>query len=109
MMGRSLNSVPDDSNLATHLKKSERYQLIQQVTADFWSRWTQEVTPASVVRQRWHDTGRNLQVGDLVLVHDKSEVMGTYILGKLRKSILVATVWLVLVGWDIGFQTRKIQ
>ena len=85
MMGRSQNAVPDDSNLASHFKRSKRYQLIQQVTADFWSRWTQEVTPASVVRQRWHDTGRNLQVGDLVLVHDKSEVKGTYILGKIEK------------------------
>ena len=86
LIGRSLNSVPDDTNLGSHLRISDRYQLIQQVTNDFWVRWTQEVTPAAVVRQKWHETGRNLQVGDIVLIHDKSEIKGKYLLGKVEEA-----------------------
>ena len=80
LMGRSTNAVPDDSNLALHMKKSERYELIQHVTSDFWYRWTQQVTPEAVIRQQWHEKGRNLKIGDIVLVHDKSMVKGKYTL-----------------------------
>ena len=36
LIGRSSNEVPDDIQLAAHRKKSERYQIIQAVTEDFW-------------------------------------------------------------------------
>ena len=81
LMGRSKNSVPDDANLGDHMKKSDRYELIQQVTSDFWVRWAQEVTPQHVIRQKWHELGRNLQIGDIVLLHDKSPLKGHYTLG----------------------------
>ena len=105
LMGRSLNSVPDDSELASHMKKSDRYQLISQVTLEFWDRWAQEVTPESVVRQRWHETGRNLQVGDLVLLHEKSELKGKYVLGiveetRISKDGLVRSC---VVGYTIPY------
>ena len=32
LMGRSLNTVPDDTELASHLRPSDRYQLIHHVT-----------------------------------------------------------------------------
>ena len=103
IMGRSLNKVPDDSNLASHLKKSDRYQIIQQVTADFWKRWTEEITPESVIRQRWHETGRDLQIGDIVLIHESSPIKGRYTLGivesvKISKDGLVRSC---VVGYRI--------
>ena len=103
IMGRSLNKVPDDSNLASHLKKSDRYQIIQQVTTDFWKRWTEEVTPESVIRQRWHETGRSLQVGDIVLIHESSPIKGRYTLG-IVESVKVSQDGLVrscVVGYRI--------
>ena len=81
LMGRSLNRAPTDAELASHLKTSDRYHLIQQVTDDFWRRWCCEVTPESLIRQRWHETGRNLQIGDIVLIHDKTAIKGKYVLG----------------------------
>ena len=78
LMGRSSNKVPDDSILAESMKKRDRYQLVEQVTRDFWQRWTAEVTPMQVIRQKWHQTSRNLQIGDIVLVHDKSPLKGDY-------------------------------
>ena len=84
LLGRTQNALPDDVQIRSHLKHSERYELIQQVTRDFWSRWVSEVTPLSVIRQKWHDTGRNLRVGDLVLVHDKSPLKGNYTLAKVE-------------------------
>ena len=81
LLGRSANLVPDDTELVQHMKRSDRYQLVQEVTLNFWKRWTQEVTPECIIRQKWHETGRNLQPGDIVLIHEKSALKGKYILG----------------------------
>ena len=81
MLGRSTNAVLDDSNLGEHLKKPDRYLLIKKVTQDFWNRWTSDVTPIHVTRQKWNETKRNLKPGDIVLVHDKSPIRGKYMLG----------------------------
>ena len=80
LMGRAINRVPDDAKLVQNLKHSERYALIQQATTDFWKRWAVEVTPESVIRQKWHEDGRNLAIGDVVLVHDSSPIKGKYTL-----------------------------
>ena len=81
LIGRSSNEVPDDIQLAAHLKKSERYQIIQAVTEDFWKRWAEQVTPEAIIRQKWHEQGRNLMEGDIVLIHDKGPIKGKYTLG----------------------------
>ena len=84
LLGRSTNQVPDDSGLAVRMKRSDRYQLIQTVTADFWHHWAQQVTPEAVIRQKWHKTGRNLTPGDVVLIHDKNPIKGKYQLGIVK-------------------------
>ena len=84
LMGRAVNKVPDDETIVHEMKKTDRYELILQVTRDFWSRWTSEVTPLSVIRQKWHTSQRNLQIGDIVLVHDKSPIKGQYTLAKVE-------------------------
>ena len=71
-MGQSTNKVPNDTALAEHMKKSERYKQIQQVTKNFWDRQSTEVTPETVMCQKWQKTKRNLQMEDIVLVHDES-------------------------------------
>ena len=48
---------------------------------EFWKLWTEQITPEAVIRQRWHEKGRNLKPGDIVLLHDKSPIKGTYQLG----------------------------
>ena len=78
LMGRSVNVAPDASNLPDLMKKGDRYLLIQQVTKDFWDRWTSEVTPMKVIRQKWHQSQRNLTPGDIVVVHDTGLIKGKY-------------------------------
>ena len=81
LLGRSKNSVPDDTELSLQLKRSDRYQLVQTITSDFWNRWVQQVTPEKIIRQKWHESGRNVKLGDVVLLHDKSPIKGKYQLG----------------------------
>ena len=34
-----------------------------------------------MIRQKWHETGRNLRPGDVVLLHEKTPIKGKYQLG----------------------------
>ena len=96
-MGRTSSAVPNDSAIPIHMKKRERSFLIQQVTRDFWERWVAEVTPMKVVRQKWHDTRRNLTPGDIVLVHDVNAIKGSYKLAKVI-SVKMSADGLVISG-----------
>ena len=70
LLGRAANKPAQDDGNEDFRKKSERLQLVAEVTQHFWKRWAAEVTPIEVVRWRRHETGRNLQIGHLVLVHE---------------------------------------
>ena len=81
MLGRSTNIIPDDTNIAENLPVAARYQLVKHVSDAFWHRWCMYVSPALVVRQKWHEKSRNLKVGDLVMICDSSKVKSKYKLG----------------------------
>ena len=83
-MGGANNFIPDDTGLADQMKKNDRYLLIKQVTHDFWSRWTAEVTPMKVVRQKWHESRCNLNPGDVVLIHEESAIKEKYKLAVVK-------------------------
>ena len=81
MLGRSTNIIPDDTNIAENLPVAARYRLVKHVSDVFWHRWCMYVSPALVVRQKWHEKSRNLKVGDLVMICDSSKVKSKYKLG----------------------------
>ena len=58
------------------------------MTAEFWSRWAAEVTPQSILRQKWHQSGRDLKKGDLVLIHDSSLFKGKYVMGIVEDVVI---------------------
>ena len=76
--GRSINDLPDDVELADELAVKSRYRIIQHVTTSFWNRWSSEVSPGLVHRQKWHRKGRNLQVNDVVLIVEATKIKGKY-------------------------------
>ena len=79
LIGRSNVAPPDNVELGESLPVRDRYRIITQVTQAFWNMWSQEVTPKLVSRKKWHSgSSRQLKVGDLVLVADKTAIKGKY-------------------------------
>ena len=83
---------------------------MQSITKHFWNRWSVEVTPDWLLRRKWHETGRNLRVGDIVLVHDKTPMKGKYLLAVVEavspgKDGLVRSC---TVGYGIPRETKDI-
>ena len=81
LLGRSTNILPDDATLANQLPFASRYRLVRHVTSVFWSKWSMNVSPGLVLRQKWHESTRNLQVGDLVMICEHSIIKSKYKLG----------------------------
>ena len=81
LLGRSLNTMPDDAVLAESLPMKARFRLVRHVTDMFWRQWSAHVSPALIVRQKWHQTSRNLCVGDLVMICEDSKVKSKYKMG----------------------------
>ena len=79
--GRSGNFVPDDTDIADSLPMASRYRRIHHVTDAFWKKWSDVVSPSLVIRQKWHQTSRNVRVGDLVMIVDTSPIKAKYKLG----------------------------
>ena len=77
-LGRSTTELFDDVDLGDYLKKSERLDMIKKVTDDFWSKWANQVIPEAMIREKWHESSRNLSVGDVVLVLESSPIKGKY-------------------------------
>lgn len=84
LMGRSSNILPDDSQMVESLPMAARYRLVNHVTSQFWKRWSSEVSPSLVLRQKWHNKTRNLCVGDLVMICEATKIKAKYKLGTVN-------------------------
>ena len=108
MMGSTKNRPIRDKILENELTKAERFELIQTVTKHFWDIWAVEVTPDWMIRKKWHETGPNLKVQDIVLVHDKTPIKGHYIIA-IVETVSTGKYGLVSscrVGYGITFNTK---
>lgn len=47
-----------------------RWELIQQIKNQFWSRWTRDYLHHLQQRPKWFSPQANLKVGDLVVIHE---------------------------------------
>ena len=81
LIGRSINVLPDNTEVVENMPMSARFRLVHHVATQFWQRWSTEVSPGLVVRQKWHSVSRNLQVGDLVHICEASKLKAKYKLG----------------------------
>ena len=116
LLGRSCNILPDDTELAMDLPMTARYRLVNHVTSMFWKSWASEVSPGLVHRPIWHKKGRNLLVGDVVMISEATKVKAKYRLGvvdetKLSKdgNVRSVTVRYVLVSDKDNIRVVRVQ
>ena len=81
LLGRSCNQLPDDSDYTESLPVAARYRLINDITSAFWKLWSSEVSPSLVVRQKWHESSRNLRDGDVVMIVEPTKLKAKYKMG----------------------------
>lgn len=69
------------------LYSKRRWRQVQYLSDIFWKRWTKEYLPLLQERQKWLNVKRNLKPGDVVLIVDDSAPRGSWLMGKVEKTI----------------------
>jgi len=58
---------------------------LDAILNDFWKSWTELYAPTMVKQNKWHSgSGRDLRVGDVVVVSDNNALRGQYYLAKVK-------------------------
>ena len=84
----------------TDFNLRKRWRRIQELVRHFWSRWMREWLPGLNARQKWFQTQRYVQIGDVMLVISPDTSRGNWPLGRVLE---------VYPGQDVHVRVVKIQ
>ena len=84
LLGRSTNKVPT-GNFKDTTNSRRRLYCIQRIIDSFWRKWSSAYFPSLFQRPKWHQSVRNMKVGDIVIIQDKFLQRNQWKLGKLTE------------------------
>lgn len=74
----------------TSSRLNNAWRNAQQLADNFWKRWRREYLPSLMTCQKWLARGRNLDVGDLVLLVDTNAPRGQWLKGVIEDPLVSA-------------------
>lgn len=66
-----LNSLPEQNFLDSKINRLSRWQLVQRLSQEFWSRWHKEYLHTLLQRSKWCNSSVPIQLNTLVLLKDE--------------------------------------
>ena len=86
LIGRPLEALPDPSASYQSISLLHRWHLCQHVIRHFWKRWSSEYI--NILRRftKWHQPSRNLQIGDVVILHEDNLIPTKWPMGRVVKT-----------------------
>lgn len=85
LIGRPILAVPGPNELH-EMSNGNRWHLVQQLATHFWRRWSREYLHQLQQRQKWATPTRDIEVGDVVLVHDETLVSNRWRIGRVTHT-----------------------
>ena len=64
----------------------KRWRRIQELSRHFWHRWMKEWLPSLSPRRKWHQSKKDLQIGDIVLLVSPDNPRAHWPLGKILEA-----------------------
>ena len=80
-------TVPPGTFDPKDIYAKRRWKQMQYLADLFWKRWVREYLPSLQRRQKWLQPGRNLQVGDIVLIVDESAPRCSWSMARVQEVI----------------------
>lgn len=84
LIGVPLLEIPERDN-SQNLSLSSRWVLIQRMKQEFWKRWSRDYLHHLQNRPKWITQHTNLQIGDLVVIHDPQTLPLHWRLGRVTR------------------------
>ena len=85
LTGDALNALPAPDLTSTQMNRLSRWQLTQQITQNFWKRWSNEYLTRLQQRPKWAKSSEDIKVGDLVLIKDPDLPPLHWKLGRIKE------------------------
>ncbi|XP_076377138.1 uncharacterized protein LOC143259350 [Megalopta genalis] len=85
LIGNPLTSLPEADLTSTPTNRLSRWQHIQKVKQDFWTRWHKEYINHLNVRQRWSQGSHDIREGTIVVLKDDNLPPLQWHLGRIEK------------------------
>ena len=82
LIGRPLMSIPSG---VVDMMRPNRYQLIEKLRQQFWSRWSKEFLAEMQTRTRWRQRQQEVKIGDMVLLKEENTPPLKWRLGRIVK------------------------
>jgi len=83
LIGRALTTLPEIDHSEIPNNRLKRWQMVQSMTQQVWKRWQKEVLYHLQERSKWTKQQDNLQVGDLVIIHEDNVPSLTWKMGRV--------------------------
>jgi hypothetical protein len=64
----------------------KRWRKVQHVANEFWQRWRKEFLSQLQTRQRWNQTERNFEIGDVVLFKEENPIRNQWQLARVIET-----------------------
>ena len=77
LLGRASSMVPSGS-FDDKFNPKKRYDFTQKIINCFWKRWQRFYFSTLIIREKWHTSSRNVQVGDIMLLQDSKSIRGSW-------------------------------
>lgn len=62
-----------------------RWELTRKIFVDVWKKWKDEYLSQLLARTKWQKPQKNLEIGDLVVIHDDNMPAGRWLMGRITK------------------------
>lgn len=86
LIGQSHFIIPEESYENIRLSHLDRWQMIQRMLQDVWSRWHQEYLLTLQQRYKWQIEKKEPDVGSVVLVKDERLPPGKWLLARITEK-----------------------
>ena len=78
LIGRPSPSYPSGTPIDDNVDLRRRWKHAQTLADHFWKRWVREYLPTLAERPKWKKSGRNLEIGDVVIIVDPQSPRGLW-------------------------------
>lgn len=99
LISQPFTEIPEPDITLIPTNRLQRWHLIRQLHQNFWKRWSSEYLVSLQNRPKWTKQQKNIQIGDLVIVHAPNQPPTQWKMGRVEAvhtgadgTVRVATV-----------------
>lgn len=86
-VGGPLITLVEPENLnETPPNRLKRWELVQQMHQQWWSRWHNEYVTSLLQRPKWRQRERNVTIGDLVIIKEDNVAPSQWVMGRVKET-----------------------